>query len=340
MAKSYIQKRGEIMIILHTLHWVQFAGTEKVCVDLCNEMSKEHTVYLLSNKKILPYISKRVKFIEVDFEQNRYNPIFIYKILQILKSLNPDIIHIHNTKELEIMYHARCFLRHKIPLVGTRHNPIVKKKFRLADLGVAVSNETLNYTNAKQNITITNGIPYKTISIMDKNKEFTIVGVGRLAPVKGFHNLITALSKVKFDFKLHIIGEGEQEKELTELINSLNLQNKIKLVGFVNNVQDHINNSDLQIISSSEEGLSLALIEGIFYAKVLIATDISNHREILGDELVFKNNTIKFIEKLEDVYENYDTYINIFSKIKEKKDVYSIENMSHKYIKAYQDLLK
>ena len=25
---------------LHTLHWIQFAGTEKVCVDLCNELSK------------------------------------------------------------------------------------------------------------------------------------------------------------------------------------------------------------------------------------------------------------------------------------------------------------
>ena len=29
------------MIILHTLHWTQFAGTEKVCVDLCNEQAKQ-----------------------------------------------------------------------------------------------------------------------------------------------------------------------------------------------------------------------------------------------------------------------------------------------------------
>ncbi|MBE7357661.1 hypothetical protein [Campylobacter sputorum] len=38
------------MKILQTLHWVQFAGTEKVCIDLCNQMSKEHEVYLFSNK--------------------------------------------------------------------------------------------------------------------------------------------------------------------------------------------------------------------------------------------------------------------------------------------------
>ena len=64
------------MIILQTLHWVQFAGTEKVCVDLCNELSKEHKVYLLTNEKIKPYIDESVNFIDLDFEKNRYNPFF------------------------------------------------------------------------------------------------------------------------------------------------------------------------------------------------------------------------------------------------------------------------
>ena len=53
------------MRILHTLHWVQFAGTEKVCVDLSNEMSKEHEIYLLSQSSIKKYINDKVSLIEV-----------------------------------------------------------------------------------------------------------------------------------------------------------------------------------------------------------------------------------------------------------------------------------
>jgi len=328
------------MIILHTLHWIQFAGTEKVCVDLCNELSKEHTIYLLTNEKIKPYINDSVNFIDFDFKKSRRNPFFLYKVAKMVEKINPDIIHVHNTKELEIMYNARFFMKKKIPIIGSRHNPVLKKKFSLADLGVAVSAETRIYTNAKRNITILNGIPFKEVKKFENKNKFTIVGVGRLAPVKGFHTLITALSRVDFDFKLNIVGDGEQKEELLSLIKSYGLENKIELVGFVRNVQDYIYNSDLQIISSSEEGLSLALIEGIFYAKVLIATDIANHKEILGEELVFDNNIDAFVNKLEDVNNNYEKYVTLFSKIKDTKDNYSIEKMAEKYFEAYKSLLK
>ena len=328
------------MIILQTLHWAQFAGTEKVCVDLCNELSKDHKVYLLTNEKIKPYLDESVNFIDLDFEKNRYNPFFLYKVAKIIEKINPDVIHIHNTKELEIMYNARFFMKKKIPIIGSRHNPVLKKKFALADMGVAVSEETRIYTNAKRNITILNGIPFKEVKKFENKNKFTIVGVGRLAPVKGFHTLITALSKVNFDFKLNIVGEGEQKEELLNLIKSLKLENKIELVGFVRNVQDYIYNSDLQIISSSEEGLSLALIEGIFYAKVLVATDIANHKEILGEDLVFDNKIDSFVNKLEDVYKNYQKYVDLFSKIKDTKEDYSIEKMVKQYVEAYKTLLK
>lgn len=38
----------------------------------------------------------------------------------------------------------------KVPIIGSRHNPVLKKKFALADMGVAVSDETRIYTNAKE----------------------------------------------------------------------------------------------------------------------------------------------------------------------------------------------
>ena len=79
------------MIILQTLHWVQFAGTEKVCVDLCNELSKEHTVYLLTNEKIKSYINDDVNFVNLDFEKNRYGDILSDEITKDYFILNKTI---------------------------------------------------------------------------------------------------------------------------------------------------------------------------------------------------------------------------------------------------------
>lgn len=327
------------MVILHTLHWVEFAGTEKVCVDLCNELSKNNNVYLLTSKDIKPYINEKVTLIDIDFTKSRHNPFFLYELLKIIKKINPDIIHCHNTKEVETMYNARLFSKRKIPIVGTRHNPVLKKKFALADLGVAVSDETRLYTNAKKNVTILNGIPIKeTVKFQETNK-FKIIAVGRLAPVKGFDNLIKALSMVEFDFELTILGEGEQKEELKKLIKDLNLEEKVILKGFVDNVHDYIYNSDLQVISSVEEGLSLALIEAVFYAKILLASDIANHKEMLGNKLVFDNTTEDLVKKLQSIFDDYSNYEKEFKKLKDRKNEFTIEKVAKNYLDAYKTLL-
>lgn len=327
------------MRILHTLHWVQFAGTEKVCVDLCNEFCKSHEVFLMTNDKIKTYTSDKVNLIAVDFEKNRYNPIFLYKIAKIIKDINPDVIHCHNAKELEIMYNARIFMKKKIPIVATRHNADLKTKFSYADLGVGVSKETMNFMNSKKNILIENGIPFKTPKKINLGNQFIILGVGRLAKVKGWDLLIQALSKVNFDFKLIILGEGNQKIELQNLCNETNIFDKVEFK-FVTNVNDYIFSSDLQVIASKEEGLSLALIEAIFYGKILLASNISNHSDLIGTELVYDRDINILTNKLNDIYENYDKYKELFAKIKETKDNFSIEKMAEKYIQAYRSVIK
>lgn len=327
------------MRILHTLQWVQFAGTEKVCVDLCNQMSIDNEVILLSNKDISRYLNKNIRFINFDFEKNRYNPFFLYKTAKFIEQILPDIIHCHNTKELEIMSYMQFFSLKKIPLVITRHNAELKKKNNLADLGVAVSEETMDYMNSKKNILITNGVSQKEPKLI-KNDTFTILGVGRLAPVKGWDLLITAISKVDFDFKLLILGEGDEMENLQNLAKNLKVSEKVEFLGFKDNVQDYVYSCDLQVIVSQTEGLSISLIEAIFYAKVLIASNISNHKELIGDELVFDRDAEILAEKLNKIYKNYDKFVEIFAKIKAKKDDFSIEKMVSKYIKAYEDLIK
>lgn len=324
------------MKILQTLHWVQFAGTEKVCVDLCNEMSKKNEVILLSNKDITQYLSKNVKFIEFDFEKNRYNPFFLYKTAKLIKKISPDIIHAHNTKVIEIIHNCRFFLIKKIPLIATKHDLRFKKHYKYADLCVAILEDAFRIL-PKHTILIENGMAYKEPKIDKKIDKFHIISSGRLSPEKGHQDIIRALSNIEFDFLLDIYGRGEYELELKNLVNELNLNDKVRFCGFNDDIATVLANSDLQIIASHIEPFGLVTIDGIYYCPLTISTNTGIAREIFPNLLIFNKENLT--DKLNDIYQNYDKYKQEFSKIKAKKDDFSIEKMAEKYIKAYENLI-
>ncbi len=327
------------MRILHTLHWVQFAGTERFCVDICNELSVKNEVFLLTHELIKPYIHNNVNLIEVDFEKNRHNPFFLYKIAKIIKEINPDIIHIHNTKELEIMYNARIFLSKKIPIIGTKHTLTPKKKFALADLAIGILEETHSIIESKNTLVIENGMAYKEPNPVKKENIFHIVSAARLTPAKGMDTIIKALALVDFEYKFSIFGQGEQKEELQNLIESLNLENKITIVGFVDNLNDHLASADVQIIASIFEPYGLTAIDGIYYSDVLLSTNTGICADILDKDLIFDNTPESLANKLENVYKDYDHYLSKFKKIKDKKEDFSIEKMTEKYVEAYKSLM-
>ncbi|WP_347454731.1 glycosyltransferase [Acinetobacter thermotolerans] len=327
------------MKILHTLHWIQFAGTEKVCVDLCNEMVKEHQVCLLSNENIKPYIDDPVELIKFDFQKNRHNPLFLYQTAKLLEKISPDIIHCHNTKEIEIMKYAQFFLKKKIPIVATKHTLQYKKKYNLADLCVAILEDTQQLLK-QESIIIKNGMAYKSPSKISRTEKFYIVLTGRLDRMKGFDIAIEALSSVDFDFECHIFGEGEEKNNLQQLINELNLKEKVFLKGFSNQINNILYSCDLHIIPSRFEPYGLVAIDAIYYAPLMISSHTGISEQILPESLKFDSNVQALTSKIIEAYENYGDFVGEFEKIKATKDRFSIEKMSSSYVDAYQSLIE
>lgn len=326
------------MKILHTLHWIQFAGTEKVCVDLCNEMSKEHQVYLLSNEKILPYLNNEVQLIDFDFEKNRYNPLFLYQTAKLLDKISPDIIHCHNTKEIEIMKYAQLFLTKKIPIIATKHTLQYKKKYNLADLCVAILEDTKQLLK-QESIIIKNGMAYQPPTKIARPNKFYIVLSGRLDKMKGFDIAIEALSLLNFDFECHIFGQGEEQANLQQQINALKLQDKVLLKGFSNHINDVLYSCDLQIIPSRFEPYGLVAIDAIYYAPLMISSHTGISEQILSEILKFDSNPQALSAKITEVYSNYANFVAIFEQIKATKDIFSVGKMTTSYLESYQNLI-
>jgi glycosyltransferase involved in cell wall biosynthesis len=111
-----------------------------------------------------------------------------------------------------------------------------------------------------------------------------VLGVGRLTAQKDFPTLIRAFAKAASvrPTRLMILGEGEDRGALTRLIDSLGLEDRVAMPGFVGNPFSYMRQAAVYVLSSRFEGLPNALLEAMAVATPVIATDCSSGpREIL-----------------------------------------------------------
>lgn len=114
------------------------------------------------------------------------------------------------------------------------------------------------------------------------------ISIGRLTYQKGHWHLIKAFSMLANDCeaKLLIIGNGENQSKIENLIEKLNLQGKVLLAGYQKNPFQYISKCYAYVLTSLFEGFPNAMVEAMACGCPVIAVDCkSGPREILFDEI-------------------------------------------------------
>ena len=78
------------------------------------------------------------------------------------------------------------------------------------------------------------------------------VAVGRLTRQKGFDRLIEACRLLRdegYSFELWILGEGSEREKLEELIQKYSLNDRVSLLGFIENPYPCIKEADILVLS-------------------------------------------------------------------------------------------
>ena len=309
-----------------------YGGVEKIVVDSLNEISKYYECALIvpNGCRYKDKVSSNVKIVEYKSYDKRYNPFLYLEVLNVIK--NYDIVHTHGAKATQITY-----LLNKISSfihVATKHNTRKGKIFNKVKNVISVSSEVAKTITHPSKV-LYFGIQKSEKLEIKKNDIFTILAIGRLDPIKGFDNLIKQVSKLEFDFRLNIIGEGSQKEKLEKLIIDNNLQNKVSLLGFKNNIPDYLASSHLQVISSLTEGLPLTLLEGIMNSSVIISTPVGGIVEVLDKDYLIKIED--FSSKITKIYNNYENICEDFkSKHDHFKQKFDFDDYSKSLIEYYK----
>lgn len=168
-----------------------------------------------------------------------------------------------------------------------------------------------------------------------------VMAAGVFRDLKGHILLIEAFAKIieKRDARLVIWGDGHLRQAYEETIHALDLDGKVFLPGFTNNLPSMLKHASCFVVSSSIESFSIVLVEALACGVPVVATDCPyGPREILrGGEygVLVKNKDVDALAiGIERVLEGKGVYPE--SKMVEP---FTMDNVICMYEKNMRDVL-
>lgn len=101
-----------------------------------------------------------------------------------------------------------------------------------------------------------------------------VIAVGRYTYQKGFERLIEVWRLVASDFpdwRLEIVGDGEEKEKLKGLIDRYGLENSLALVPANDEIEQHYLSSSVYVMTSRYEGLPMVLLEAQAFGLPIIS---------------------------------------------------------------------
>lgn len=293
-------------------------GVQRHIIDLINQIkkSKERNYYLdviagESSKKLFfkelkknnisftvcPYLQR-----EISFKKDLLSIIWLIKYIFKNKI---DLIYSHSSKAGFIARIVATLTNTKV--IFTVHgwsfypfrNKFKKKIFifieyllyHLTNKVILVSNydylvsKKYNFPIKKSYI-IHNSVPikrlektaYKKIHI---SKSIKILMVARLDSQKNHKLLFKALKFLEneLNWELILAGDGPLQKELKDYSSTLNIDKKIKFIGFSSKVEELYRDADIFVLTSNWEGFPMTTIEAMRASLPIIITNIGGCSE-------------------------------------------------------------
>jgi len=189
----------------------------------------------------------------------------------------------------------RAIIFKKVSTVVTQTNDGIEGFKSIGILAKKIPNPVTNFNDKNQ---------WKSYSNIE-NKEFIVLTVARLDPVKQLDHFIK-IAKLVNDvnpfIKFKIVGSGGELLKLNNLLNSLNISEIFEIVPATSHVNHYYHNASLYICTSKSEAFPMTIIEALSYGIPVIAYgNLIGPREIINNQFngfLTQENDFNFISEL------------------------------------------
>jgi glycosyltransferase involved in cell wall biosynthesis len=263
----------------------------------------------------------RIIFIPITRNINLVKDIFIFvKIYNHIKNHKYNVVHAHSSKagalfriaawlnNVPLIYYTpHCFYFQGQKGLPKKFFVIIEKILGIISNGIIVSEnekrEALRYRIIAPDkiFSINNAIDfdeYKQSKNICEIKEklgisvdHSVVGaIGRLVPQKDWETYIYAANEViktVHDVVFLIVGEGELYADISKLITKMNLNGRVILSGYIQEIHNIYGIIDVYVSTSLWEGLPYVFLEAMNYNKPIVATDTGNGSTVIHKETGF-----------------------------------------------------
>ena len=300
------------------------------------------------------------------------SPLNIFRIRKQLKlfskySESKLIVHAHLTwpffytalatlglKNLRLVYteHNTSNKRRKIPLFWLLERLIYRRYSKIICISEGVYESLAKWVGprlSRRLVTIPNGSRLYQVSERFglEDREPRLVSVGSLTFKKNFATAIRAIGQIRDEVDSYeIVGEGPERKRLEQLIHREKLDDKVKLLGWSDNIEAYLQAADIQLIPSFWEGFGLVAVEGMSTGLPVVASDVAGLREVLDRN----NPAVTLVENFEHEdgwVQGLRAAINCMSvqgpekltlAARTQAEKFKLETMAERYLEVYRDI--
>ena len=346
------------MKILQIILSLSSGGAERFVVDLCNELSKNNDVTLLTLKddkvdvEIRNFykfdISERVNYMNLGLGDG-FHPLYLIQIYKVIKDFNPDVVHFHGCNMIKYVYYACLRLGGKILFVQTIHSDLyygyttnfyklayhtlaLHGRLRWAALSMTNYNQLKKeYPNAKSCCIFNGRAPMtptvkfdavkEEISALKDNADTKVIlHVARCSPQKNQKLLISSFNTLREQGRNAILLIIGAHFDTDEGNQLVAMAGEgIHFLGTRTNIADYMLNSDFFVLSSSYEGMPITLLEAMLSGTPMVSTPVTGAVDVING----KNGILS-----KDFTEA--SYVAALNKMLDNLDQYKAEAMKEK----------
>lgn len=331
----------------------------------------------------LDQLSGNVRFHEVHvpeyplFHYQPYELALSSKLVNVVKQFKIELLHVHYAiPHAYAGYMAKKMLAEegfKLPMVTTLHGtditlvgnhpfykPAVTFSINNSDVVTSVSKslkeDTIKSFKIRKDIEV---IPNFIDCSKYDEKEFTdcqremmaeheekiITHISNFRKVKRIDDVIKVFYEIqkKVDAKLMMVGEGPEKAMAEDLVDELNITNKVMFLGQSHEIDKILCFSDLFLLPSEKESFGLSALEAMVNEVAIISTNtgglpevnihgLSGYLSNVGDVQDMANNAVRILES----EENLEKFKANAKKVAAKFD---LENVLPFYEEIYEKAL-